>query len=217
MTGAQTVSKKSILLFVVLLAACRARTAEDTRITASYDSKTGRLALLKYDSNGDGRPDTYSYMNGTRFLRIEIDADEDGKIDRWEYYDEAQKLEKVGVSRAGDGKQDAWLFFGPDGSIHHVDRSTRGDGRPNRKEFYEGGLLVSAEEDSDADGRADKWETWEGARLTAVAFDLARRGTPDRRIVYGADGSARLEIDTAGTGHFVPHAQPRDTVRPIVR
>jgi hypothetical protein len=29
------------------------------------------------------------------------------------------------------------------------------------------------------------------------------RGTPDRRLLYGADGTARLEVDRKGDGHFV--------------
>ena len=44
------------------------------------------------------------------FLRIEIDTNEDGKIDRWEYYGPDQKLERVGFSRSNDGKHDAWAF-----------------------------------------------------------------------------------------------------------
>jgi hypothetical protein len=36
-----------------------------------------------------------------------------------------------------------------------------------------------------------------------VAFDTQHRGTADRRLVYAKDGSARMEIDSAGTGQFV--------------
>ena len=36
-----------------------------------------------------------------------------------------------------------------------------------------------------------------------VAFDTIARGSPDRRLVYGIDGSARLEIDPDGDGIFV--------------
>ena len=55
--------------------------------------------------------------------------------------------------------------------------------------------LVRAQEDNDEDGKLDKWETYEGERLASVAFDTARRGTPDRRLIYAADGSARIEVD----------------------
>jgi len=173
------------------------------RIEPGYDNQTGRLQLLKYDSDGDGKVDTVSYMDGARLLRIEIDKDEDGTIERWEHYEADQKLQKVGLSRANDGKEDAWSYFGPDGSIVRIELSTRRDGNVTRTEDYENSALVRAEEDTDADGKTDKWETYEGGRLASVAFGTTHRGGPDRRLLYGADGSARLEVDPDGDGQFV--------------
>jgi len=95
---------------------CTKSTAQaGKRITPEYDQATGKLKLLKYDSNGNGVVDTWSYMDGPRVVRIEIDTDEDGRIDRWEYYGTDQKLEKVGLSRSSDGKEDAWSYAGVDG------------------------------------------------------------------------------------------------------
>jgi hypothetical protein len=171
------------------------------RLQPVYD-KSGKLQVLKYDSKSDGYFDTFSYMDGNRIVRVEIDTDHDGTIDRWEYYGADQKLEKIGASRAGDGVQDAWSYPRPDGSIARTEWSTRRDGRVSRTEYFEGKLLVRAEEDTDADGKIDKWETYEGERLSTVAFDTMHRGVPDRRLSYGADGTVRLETDPAGDGHF---------------
>jgi hypothetical protein len=168
-----------------------------------YNKTTGNLLLLKYDSDGDGKIDTVSYMDGGRILRIEIDKDADGNVDRWEYYGPDQALEKVGFSRTGDGIEDAWSFAGAGGVIVRIDVSTRRDGKPNRFEHFEKDVLVRAEEDVDGDGQIDKWETYSGSVLSSVAFDETHRGRPDRRLIYGADGSARLEVDPAGDGHFV--------------
>jgi len=179
-----------------------------------YDKKTGKLELLKYDSNGNGVPDTFSYMDGAKVVRIEIDKDEDGKIDRWEYYGPDQKIEKIGFSRAQDGKEDAWSYSGPDGSIDRIDVSTHRDGKVNRTEHYKNDVLVSAEEDSDGDGQIDKWETYDGERLASVAFDTIHRGKPDRRMVYGPNGAARLEVDRAGDGNFVAASTPTPAKRP---
>ena len=194
----------AFLAFAVATIGCQWRDPDaGKRIEPVYDQKTGKLQLLKYDSNGNGTIDTWSYMDGARVVRIEIDKDEDGKIDRWEYYGPDQKIEKVGFSRSKDGKEDAWSYAGPDGSIVRIDVSTRRDGKVNRTEHYKNDLLTSAEEDSDEDGQIDKWEIYDGTRLASVAFDTMHRGKPDRRLVYGADGSARLEVDRAGTGNFV--------------
>jgi hypothetical protein len=200
-------------LILGALSCDRARDEARKKIEPVYDEKTGRLTLLKYDSNGNGKVDTWSYMDGARVIRIEIDKDEDGKIDRWEYYGLDQKMEKVGFSRANDGTVDAWTFSNGDGSIAKIEISSARDGHVDRTEYYEQNLLTRAEEDSDRDGKADKWETYDPAgHLTSVAFDTRHRGVPDRRLVYDAAGGARLEIDEHGDGHFVaapPAREPR--------
>jgi hypothetical protein len=64
---------------------------------------------------------------------------------------------------------------------------------------------VRAEEDTDGDGVIDKWETFESGRLTSVAFDTTHRGSPDRRLIYAADGTVRVEVDAHGDGQWTPH------------
>jgi hypothetical protein len=186
------------------------------RITPEYDKATGKLKLLKYDSKGTGTIDTWSYMDGARVVRIEIATHGDGKVDRWEYYDANQKLAKIGSSRAQDGNQDAWTYLAADGSIDRIDVSTRHDGKINRVEHYKKDVLVAAEEDGDGDGRMDKWETYDGDHLSSIAFDTTHRGTPDRRLIYGPNGTAQLEVDAKGTGEFVavnPPSKPQTAVR----
>ena len=51
-----------------------------------------------------------SVTTGT--VRIEVDENEDGKLDRWEYHDEDQNLRRIGSSRANNGVEDAWLYPG---------------------------------------------------------------------------------------------------------
>jgi hypothetical protein len=176
---------------------------QSQHVGAQYDQQTGRLQRITYDSNANGRPDTFSEMDGSRVVKIEIDKDEDGKIDRWEHYDAQQKLEKVGISRANDGKEDAWSYADADGSISRVDFSTARDGKVTRSEFYEKEAVVRAEEDGDGDGRIDKWETYDSSgRLLQVAFDADHRGSPSQRLTYRADGSVRAEVDPDGTGQW---------------
>lgn len=214
-TNPQPAAFAALLLFALFSAtACGSSSPKQGRIEPSYDKQTGKLTLLKYDSNNNGKFDTWSYMEGARVVRIEIDKDEDGKIDRWEYYDAVQHLLKIGFSRLNDGKVDAWSYSNPDGSTARIDLSTKRDGKADRIEHYEKDALVGAEEDTDGDGQIDKWETYEGARLASVAFDTVHRGTPDRRFLYGADGGARLEVDEKGDGHFVAANEPRAGVSP---
>lgn len=134
-------------------------------VTPQYDPNTGKLAELLWDSKGTGKVDTWSYMDGTRFKRIEIDRNGDGKPDRWEYYGEQNKLEKIGFSRLGDGKQDAWAYLASEGVLSHIDISTHQDGKINRVEYYTANSLARVEEDVTGDGTMDTWETYEGGRL----------------------------------------------------
>jgi hypothetical protein len=168
-----------------------------------YDKKTGKLTLLTFDSKKDGKIDTWSYMDGTRIVRIEIDRDGDGKVDRWEYYGADQKVEKIGISRSNDGIVDAWAFPAADGSLAKMEVSTRRDGKVTRVEYYDAGVISRVEEDTKGTGRIDKWETYRNGALATVAFDELQRGTPTRRLVYTADGKVRAEVDPQGTGNFV--------------
>ncbi|MGH9328950.1 MAG: hypothetical protein ACRD09_00780 [Vicinamibacterales bacterium] len=161
-------------MLVVLATGCapdpeKERLKQTTK--ATYDPKTGRLQLLTYDADKNGRIDTWTYMDGTKVLRSEIDRDEDGKIDRWEFHREDGTLEKVGFSRANEGKVDAWAYSGADGALARV------------------------EEDTNADGKPDKWETYTGGRKASVAFDENADGRADRRLTYGP-GGALLSIES---------------------
>jgi hypothetical protein len=152
--------------------------ADGGRVEPVYDAASGRLQLLKYDANGDGTIDTWSYMDGARVVRIELDTDQNNVIDRWEYYGPDQTIEKVGTSRAGDNTPDSWAFFDGTGAITKLELSTHRNGTVDRVEYYERGGRVRAEEDTNADGRIDKWESYEGSRLASVALDTRQRGTP---------------------------------------
>jgi hypothetical protein len=205
MKSSRHVAIASLVLTLALAgASCSTdREAAKKRITPEYD-QNGKLKLLKYDSKGNGTVDTWSYMDGARVVRIEIDTDHDGKIDRWEHYGPDQQLQNVGLSRANDGSENAWSFAGPDGQVARIEVSTHRNGTVDRVEYYEHAVMVRAEEDTDADGRTDKWETWDGARLASVALDTAHKGWPDRRLMYGPSGATSMEVDLTGDRHLMP-------------
>lgn len=150
------------------------------RIQADY-SLEGRLQRLAYDKDGDGKPDMWAYMDGTRVIRTEIDENNDGVVDRWEYH------------------------AGADDTIVRIERATRRDGKITRREFFANGQLIRVEEDTDGDGLVDKWETYVNGSLATMDIDNQHRGKPDRRLVYSPDGSfLRIEADPTGSGTFAP-------------
>ena len=50
-----------------------------------YEAATRELVRLDLDTKGDGWIDIRTYARASRVMRTEIDADRDGRIDRWEY------------------------------------------------------------------------------------------------------------------------------------
>jgi antitoxin component YwqK of YwqJK toxin-antitoxin module len=190
---------------LILAAACSNRPPDPAKQTTkpTYDKTTGKLTQLTYDRNGNGVIDTWTDMDGAKPLRSRIDANEDGRPDRWEYYDEAGKLLKVGFSRKDDGKPDAWAYAGADGSVERVEVSSKSDEKIiDRWEFYKGGQLVRVEEDTNADGRVNVWETYEGGALKTTTFDEDGDGRPDRRLSYRDGALAFIESAPDASGNF---------------
>jgi hypothetical protein len=179
----------------------RERIKATTRPT--YDKTTGKLTELTYDRNKNGRIDTWTDMDGTRPLRSRIDLDEDGTLDRWEYYGDKGELLKVGFSRKKDGKPDAWAYSGADNKVERVEISSTGDEHKlDRWEHYDAAGLVHAEEDTNGDGRIDKWEAYAGGVLKSAAFDENGDGKPDRRLTYANGQLALIETDVNAAGVY---------------
>jgi hypothetical protein len=193
-------------LVIVTMSACADPSHERLRKTTkgTYDKTTGKLTEITYDRNQNGVIDTWTEMDGARPLRSRIDLDEDGKIDRWEYYDGAGALVKVGFSRTNSGKPDAWAFSRADGSLERVEVSSTADEHAiDRREYYDGGVMVRVEEDTDRDGRIDLWEIYENGSLKTAEFDENHDGHPDRRLTYLGGELVLIESQPDETGHYM--------------
>ena len=185
--------RNGLLVVAVGAAACGspAPTARSGATTPVYSKETGRLEKIESDRDGDGKIDTRAYMDGVRLKSIEIDRNADGKPDRWEYY--VPVAPGTTAANSPDGRN----------VIDHADEASGSDGHVTRREFYTNGLIARVEEDTDADGRIDKWEYYTAGVLARVDLDLTGRGTPDRRLVYGASGNLdHVEADPEGDGTF---------------
>lgn len=196
-----------VVTFVAALAAAGCSDADPVRAAAdvrpTYDKASGRLTELALDSNHDGRPDTWTDMDGAHPVQTRIDSNEDGKIDRWEYYDGAGRLTRVGLSQKDDGKPDAWAYEGPDGAVARLEISASSDEkRITRIEHYEQGVLVATEEDTNGDAAIDKWETYRSGALATAAFDEDFDGRADRRLSYEGDSVVTIESHPDAAGVF---------------
>jgi hypothetical protein len=85
-----------------------------------YD-RAGKLTRLEYDEDGDGKVDTWGYMDGARVIRVETDENRDGTVDRWEFHS---------LQSPGGSQQSA--VGAPQMTVERVERATRFDGRVSR-------------------------------------------------------------------------------------
>ena len=151
-----------------------------------YYDALGRIAVVEYDSNADGRADHIAHYDERRQIRlIEVDEDHDSWVDRFEHYDAAGVLEKVGRWRKQRGRADEWTFRAPDGRPARIEYDDDGDGVPERAEVLRDGIVVRVETDSDRNGRPDRFQAWERGRLVSEDLDTDGDGRPDRRLVFG--------------------------------
>ena len=193
----------AILISLMTTIACA--DAEKERLirttVPTYDKASGKLTQLTYDGDRNGKVDTWTSMDGTRPLLSRIDRNEDGKVDRWEYYNDSGALVKVGFSRKDDGNVDAWAFSGSSGQVERVEFSSSGsESVIDRREYYVAShsdtaqpTLVRAELDADNDGRIDRWETYEDGAIHTVAYDQDGDGVPDRRLTYARAALVLME------------------------
>jgi hypothetical protein len=187
------------------------RSGAKVGISPTYDKTTGKLTQLSYDSDHDGRADTWTDMDGTRPLRSRIDRNGDGKVDRWEEYDNNGALVKVGFSRKDDGRADAWVSESGESGIKRIEMSSTGDEHKiDRWEYYDvshagaeaQGVLVRVEEDTSGDGKVHKWETYSDGVLETVAFDENGDAKPDRRLTYRGAALVLIESQPDASGRF---------------
>lgn len=115
-------------------------------VTPVYDATTHQLVRLDYDYDADGQVDVRTYMKQGQAVRFEGDTNKDGLIDRWEYYDAAGALERLGGSSQGDGVEDTWLYRS--GSDVRIEISTRGNRTVDRREYYRENVLVRTDSDT---------------------------------------------------------------------
>jgi len=140
----------------------------------------GHLDRVAYDGNGDHRAKIVTFFApGGAPLRAQIDSDNDGIVDRWEFYGPDGRVSKVGTARRIPGKPDLWSYPDGFGGVARREYDDDGDGKPERAEVLLGDVVVAEE------------------------FDTKGNGHWDRRIVRARDGSiARVDLDPKGDGSW---------------
>jgi hypothetical protein len=165
----------------------------------SYDD-FGRLIQLTVTRTVTDTP--INDLSGSDALRGEADTDGDGRIDRWEYFDVASALTRVGTSSRGDGGHGLiprCRRTASDGRDLMTSRSrVRSSGVFSRPGWCESKTTPTATAASTS-GALRGIGVARGGSITSFSH-----GRADRRALYDETGRfSRLEEDPDGDGMFV--------------
>ncbi len=150
----------------------------------------GTLRQMKFDSNGDRKPDVFAYFSGRNTPdRLEIDGNYDGTIDRWEEYNATGALIRYATSRKG-GVPERFVEVDPATKLPvQAETDLDHDGKRERLEILVGGKLNRAEIDTDGDGKRDRVQDWSLGYLSTEEIDRDGDGHADIRITHSKSGA----------------------------
>lgn len=162
------------------------------------------------DVNGDGQPDVRTVMEGGHPKCRETDANFDGRVDIYRWFDPATGfVTRVEDDYDFDGRIDVvgtWANNQPSRDI----LDTNFDGRTDTWRDYQNGRISELRRDSDGDGRVDTWERFDstGAAIYS-AVDANHDGEPDSPPAPAAAPAATTPA--AATPAAVPATTPAAT------
>jgi len=113
-------------------------------------------AANAYDTNDDGVADKWIENFDDGHMRIEVDSDYNGMVDRVIRFDAEGKTDYEEYDFDLDGKIDTYYFYGEDG-LERQELDSNGDGKIDIwVHLYEGMYMKSYERDIDYDGVVDQ-------------------------------------------------------------
>ena len=132
----------------------------------------------RIDANGDGKPDITIVREGGRELCRAVDLNFDGVIDAYSYFDGSGQLRRRENDYDKDGQIDEITSFKA-GQIAEKDQSTALPQRLDTWDFYQAGVLVRSERDSNGDGMIDQWWEYPKPGCPLIHSDMNNDGRPD--------------------------------------
>jgi hypothetical protein len=152
-------------------------TRRDTAVThESCDTKSA--GTEKIDANNDGKPDIFIVRDGSRELCRAVDLNFDGVIDSYTYFDASGQVRRRENDYDKDGQIDEISVFKA-GQIAEKDQSTALALHLDTWDFYQAGVLVRTERDSNGDGIIDHWWEYPKPGCPLIHADVNNDGRPD--------------------------------------
>jgi hypothetical protein len=152
-------------------------TRRDTAVTHEPCDITSS-GTEKIDANNDGKPDIFIVRDGSREVCRAVDLNFDGVIDAYTYYDASGQLRRREDDYDKDGQIDEISLF-KGGQLAEKDQSTTLAKHLDTWEFFQAGVLVRTERDSNGDGIIDQWWEYPKPGCPLIHADVNNDGRPD--------------------------------------
>jgi hypothetical protein len=150
-------------------------TKRDTTVTHEACDTSG---AEKTDANGDGKPDIFSVKSGGREVCRAVDLNFDGLIDAYTYFDGSGQIRRRESDYDRDGQIDEIAIY-KSGQVAEKDQATTLAKHLDTWDFYQAGVLVRSERDSNGDGIIDQWWEYPKPECPLIHADVNADGRPD--------------------------------------
>ncbi len=130
-------------------------TDEDGKIdqVAHFDKK-GRLIRLEIDGNADGIMDRFQYYEGDVIKEVERDRNYDRQIDTWDFFEQGKRIRHERAA-TDTGRLEQIIVFDAQERPLEIKRDTTLDGRFDILILFKNGNPSYEEKDTNFDGRKD--------------------------------------------------------------
>lgn len=178
-----------------------------TAVLAVYESGLRQPSQPNYegehgwDTDNDGRQDTWAVYTNGELSERRVDANRDGKPDNWEFYENSRLVRSLHDANS-DGEVDQWATYDASEQAHRSERDLNRDGKVDSWETFRYGVLSEGEYDVDYDGKADEWTTLDDGQVVERRWSLDGSGTVHRKARYEHGIIVREQIDRDSDGSF---------------
>ena len=103
-------------------------------IDASYSNCSifvpdqGTILIGGWDTDNDGRQDTWAVYTNGELSERRVDANRDGKPDNWEFYENSRLVRSLHDANS-DGDVDQWVTYDASEQAHRSERDLNRDGK----------------------------------------------------------------------------------------
>jgi hypothetical protein len=152
-------------------------TTRDTKVT-HQPCNTSSSDAEHIDANGDGKPDITIVREGGHEVCRAVDLNFDGVVDAYTYFDSSGQIVRRENDYDKDGQIDEIVLF-KGGQVAEKDQSTALAKHLDTWDFYQAGVLVRTERDSNGDGVIDQWWEYPKPGCPLIHADVNNDGRPD--------------------------------------